>query len=210
MTALSERPLIPVNRAGQFTALVAVSRPAVRGALVRRLHSLGAREIFETTSLAGARSQSLTIDPGDLVIADSTLIDGSGVALVTELRRAGWPRGVVLGPSDDASSVRTALAAGIHGYVVTHPERIQARPLSGNVTIITPQTSDPIGPDGLSDRELEVLHLVAEGQGHREGELPSVLHAADLDRREHVLVRPALPEAPPAVVVRPPQGGVLG
>ena len=106
--------------------------------------------------------------PGDLVIADSTVVDGSGVALVTELRRAGWSRAVVLGPSDDAAAVRTALAAGIHGFVVTQAERVAPRPLTGPVTIVTSNSPAATGPESLSDREIEVLRQVADGRSNRD------------------------------------------
>ena len=168
MSALTERGVLPTQRLGQFTALVVVNRPAVRGALVRRLHTLGAREVFETTSIAQARTYAQLNGPGDLVIADSTVVDGSGVALVTELRRAGWSRAVVLGPSDDAAAVRTALAAGVHGFVVTQAERVAPRPLTGPVTIVTSNSPAATGPESLSDREIEVLRQVADGRSNRD------------------------------------------
>ena len=47
------------------------------------------------------------------------LPDGSGIALVRELRALGWARGLVLSSTEDPYTVRAALAAGVRAFLVT-------------------------------------------------------------------------------------------
>jgi DNA-binding NarL/FixJ family response regulator len=166
VTALVDRGYLPSARSARFTAMVVVGRPALRAALVHRLRTLGAIDVCEAASVAEARARALNGGPRDLVIVDGALSDGSGVGLIGELRRRGWRRGVVLSPSDDPYTVRAALAAGVHGFVVAQTESREPRPLSGPVTIVTREPAS--GPNALSAREVEVLHLVAQGRSNRD------------------------------------------
>jgi DNA-binding NarL/FixJ family response regulator len=163
VTALVERNGVPHGfRAARFTAMAVVAHADLRETVVRRLQVLGAADITEAASVAEARARAMATGPRDLCIIDLALPDGSGLALLAELRHAGWTRCVVLSPGDDPYSVRAALAAGVKGFVVTGSAAEGARPPAG------PRGRGTGGPDGLSAREIEVLQLVSQGQSNRD------------------------------------------
>ena len=158
MTALVERhgsPVPQAGRAARFTAMVVVASPFVRETLARTLRGLGAVEVVEAGSLAEARSRALGTSARDLAVVDGSLPDGSGIALVRELRGLGWTRGVVLSATEDPYTVRAALAAGVRagGTHSIHP-----RPRAARLT----------GAEALSGREVEVLQLVSDGRSNKE------------------------------------------
>ncbi len=174
MTALVERhgstvPGPHAGRAARFTAMVVVASPFVRETLSRSLRNLGAVEVVEAGSLAEARSRALGTSARDLALVDGSLPDGSGIALVRELRGLGWTRGVVLSASEDPYTVRAALAAGVRAFLVTASSggptaragaapSIHARPRAARLT----------GAEALSGREVEVLQLVSDGRSNKE------------------------------------------
>ena len=123
------------------------------------------------------------------------LPDGSGLAILAETRAAGWPNGLALSAADDIGAVRSALAGGVKGYVVTGT-RVTAGMQRPGLNGINPMSGRPMGgqlrrpgapgipgaPGGapgapgtphppayreLSGREVEVLRLVAEGQSNK-------------------------------------------
>ncbi len=178
MTALADRGLTPSARSARFTAMVVVGQPALRAALVHRLRLLGAADVLEAASVAEARARAHASGPRELVVVDGSLGDGSGAALVHELRQRGWRRGVVLSPTDDPYTVRSSLAAGVRGFVVSSADRSESRgwvppasmprPRSGEVPVQIVARPGPTGADSLSDREVEVLSLVAEGMSNKD------------------------------------------
>lgn len=168
MTVVVERSGVPFGyRASRFTAMAVVAHADLRESVVRRLQVLGAAEVSEAASIAEARARAMSHGPRDLCVIDLTLPDGSGLALLGELRQAGWSRCVLLSPGDDPYSVRAALAAGVKGFVVTGSTQEGVRPPT------TGRGRSTSGPDGLSQREIEVLQLVAQGRSNRDigGEL---------------------------------------
>jgi len=117
--------------------------------------------VSEAASIAEARARAMATGPRDLCVIDVALPDGSGLALLHELRQAGWGRCVVLSSGDDLYSVRAALTAGVKGFVVTGSANDSVRnALAGR------RASG--GPEGLSQREIEVLQLVAGGKSNRD------------------------------------------
>jgi DNA-binding NarL/FixJ family response regulator len=162
VTTLVERGAAYAYRASRFTAMAVVTHPVLRETVVRRLQALGAGEVVEAASIAEARARALTTGPRDLCIVELGLPDGSGLSLMTELRQAGWGRCVLLSPGDDPYSVRAALSAGVKGFVVTGPTNDTVRPLP------TARRGSGTGPDGLSQREIEVLQLVSQGRSNRD------------------------------------------
>ncbi len=152
------QPTLP----GRFRALVVVADPFARATLVKDLAGLGAVDIAEAASLSEARIRAVGA-PRELAVVDLTLPDGSGLALLHELRHAGWNRSLVLSALEDPYTVRGALAAGVRSFVVWGGSSASAavpaqRGARGSLD----------GPHSLSAREMEVLQLVADGQSNKD------------------------------------------
>jgi DNA-binding NarL/FixJ family response regulator len=182
--ALAERTATPTaDPAGGFTAMVVDDHPLVRESMVARLTAMGARDVVEAASIAEARARAHAGGTRDLCVLDVGLPDGSGLDLLSDLRAAGWPRLVVLSAADDPYSVRAAFVAGAQGYLLKSASPLVVadgvrRVLDGGV-YADPSVASLLaaglrgGPqqDGvaeLSGREIEVLHLVADGRSNKE------------------------------------------
>jgi DNA-binding NarL/FixJ family response regulator len=157
VTTMVERTGIPVPRPGRFAAMVVVANPNLREAVAHTLRALGARHVLEVGTVGEARIKA-GVGIADLVVAEAGLPDGSGIALIRELRAAGWQRGMVLTTNDDPYSVRAAISAGVRSYLVSAVSAVAARP-SG-------ERGD--GVDSLSGREIQVLQLVADGKSNKD------------------------------------------
>ncbi len=206
MTALVERhgstaPGPHTGRAARFTAMVVVASPFVRETLARSLRALGAVEVVEASSLAEARARALGTSTRDLAVVDSNLPDGSGIALVRELRGLGWVRGLVLSSTEDPYTVRAALAGGVRAFLVTSSSGGPSVRSAAPQTLATrPRAARLTGAEALSGREVEVLQLVVRRslqQGDRRGPRP-----VRADREE-----PPGPDRPQAGHRRPRRDG---
>lgn len=158
MTAVVERAgqTRPVARNPRYTALVAVQHPAAREAAVRILRNLGATDVLGATSVAQARAAA-NGRPGELCVLEAGLTDGSGVSLARDFDTIGWRRIVVLSTTDDPFAVRAALAAGVRCYLTTGNRTTHQAPLNSAASL-----------GGMSQREVEVLQLVADGHSNRD------------------------------------------
>jgi DNA-binding NarL/FixJ family response regulator len=119
--------------------MVVIADPRVRSTVTRHLWALGVRDVIEASSLAEARPRVGT--PRDICVADVHLPDGSGLAILAETRAAGWPNGLALSAADDIGAVRSALASGVKGYVVTGTRvgnGVPQRPGMGGVPALRP------------------------------------------------------------------------
>ena len=155
--------VVPLPRS-RFGAMVIAASPQRRSALVSRLRALGARDVVEAASAAEARVRAGYDGPHDLVVVDAAIPDSPALALLADLRRAGWRRVVLMTHRDDPYAVRAALAAGVRGYVVV-PEAARA----ATVTLpLAPRRGARLAPDELSAREVEVLQLVADGRSNKD------------------------------------------
>ncbi|MFI7589217.1 response regulator transcription factor [Spongisporangium articulatum] len=137
--------------------MVVVNSPAIRESVAHTLRAMGARHVLEISTVAEARARA-SAGIADLVVAEAGLPDGSGIALVRELKAAGWQRGMVIATSDDPYSVRAAIGAGIRCYVVSTAASGAPRPVAERGE----------GVDALSAREIQVLQLVAEGKSNKD------------------------------------------
>ena len=170
-----------------FTAMVVDDHPLVRESMAARLRQMGAREVVEAATVGEARARARLSGPRQLCVLDLGLPDGSGLDLLAELRLAGWQRLVVLSASDDPYSVRAAFVAGAQGYLLKTASPVVVadgvrRVLDGGV-FADPSVASLLaaglrggptdsGVSELSDREIEVLRMVADGQSNKQvGEL---------------------------------------
>ncbi|RKT11021.1 MULTISPECIES: response regulator transcription factor [Streptomyces] len=195
MSVLLEHPAnVVAYRPTKPTAMVVIADPRVRNTVTRHLWALGVRDVIEVSSIAEARPRVST--PRDICVADVHLPDGSGLTILAETRAAGWPNGLALSAADDIGAVRSALAGGVKGYVVTGTRTNVAMPgrpglpigaggLAGRMrrpgmpgmpgAAGAPGAPGAPGAQGpqptayreLSGREVEVLRLVAEGQSNK-------------------------------------------
>jgi len=173
VTALVERhgsaaqgPQSP--RAPRFTAMVVVASPFVRETLGRTLRSLGAADVVEASCLAEARVRAPGTVQRDLCVVEVGLPDGSGIALVRELRALGWSRAVVLSGAEDPYTVRAALAGGVRAFLVSSAAGHAGPVPQPGATVPRSRPGRPAGAEGLSGREVEVLQLVADGRSNKE------------------------------------------
>jgi DNA-binding NarL/FixJ family response regulator len=183
VSALVEQRGMPMGvRSPRFSALVAVNDAGLRQDVVRGLAALGASDILEAASIAEARARTRSGPVRDLLVVEIGLPDGSGVALLGELRALGWQRGIVLAADGDPFSVRAALAAGVRAVVVSQgPSRATGAAGAPRGPIRGSQTA---GVDGLSGREIEVLALVASGRSNRD--IGTELHLSALTVKSHL------------------------
>jgi DNA-binding NarL/FixJ family response regulator len=137
--------------------MVVVANPALREAVAHTLRALGARHVLEVGTVAEAR-QRASAGIAEICVAEAGLPDGSGIALIRELRAAGWTRGMVLTTNDDPYSVRAAISAGVRSYLVSAGASQAVRPSGDRADAV----------DSLSAREIQVLQLVADGKSNKE------------------------------------------
>lgn len=145
---------------------------------------LEAEDDIETVGEAGdaveAVAQSAKLAP-DVVLMDVTMPGGSGVeAIAAVLSAAPGARVLMLSMQDDPAYVRAALTAGASGYVLkeaAYAELIEAvRDVAAGGRYVHPrlgaqlavEAARPQPADDLSDREREVLGLLARGYTNQE------------------------------------------
>ena len=158
MAAVAERVgLVPLPRTGRFSALVVVGPQGQRESVSRTLRSLGVREVVQASSVEEGRRRAASVRGPAICVVDVALPDGSGIALLRDLRALGWQRGVVLSHLEDPYTVRAALAAGVRCLLV-----------SGRPAPSYPTTGAGGLAEQLSGREVEVLQHVANGRSNKE------------------------------------------
>jgi DNA-binding NarL/FixJ family response regulator len=158
VAAVAERVAgVPVARPGRFAALVVIGPLGPRESVSKLMRSLGAREVVQAGSVEEGRRRARLLGPHALCVTDVSLPDGSGVALLRDLRSLGWQRGVVLSTMDDAYTVRGALTSGVRCFLVSGRPTGLATGAGGNGLA-----------EQLSEREVEVLQHVANGRSNKE------------------------------------------
>ena len=155
----------------RFTAMVVVASPFVRETLARTLRALGRgrgrRGRHRSPRRAPARRGTTA---RDLAVVDSSLPDGSGIALLRELR------GARLGPRPGAVRHRRPLhrprrpgrrRPRLPGHrLLRRPPA--AAPAAPHTLAARPRAARLTGAEALSGREVEVLQLVADGRSNKE------------------------------------------
>ena len=122
----------------------------------------------------------------DVLILDIHMPGGSGLAAIPGIREESPDtRIVMLTMQAETSAAREALQAGVHGYILKEAaseELVKAvRMAARGKTYLQPElgarlAAEPewAGPDDLSDRETEVLRLIA--LGHTNNEIAEALY----------------------------------
>jgi DNA-binding NarL/FixJ family response regulator len=148
----------------RFSALLVSSDATRRGALAHRLRQYGARTVIEASGHAEAVSRAHVDGPHDLCVVDGTTGEGPVLPMINELRAMQWRRVVLLTGRDDAFAVKSALGAGIRGYIVSPRRGSMSAPRN---VIPLQRGRGRTTPDELSTREIEVLQAVAEGRSNK-------------------------------------------
>ena len=145
----------------------------------------GFEVVAEAVDLDGARRYVRGHHP-DVLVLDLNLPGGLSLGAIPELR-AGFPdtQIVVLTMQDEPAYARQALSSGALGYVLkeaAESELVHAvRRAAAGDTYLNPRLGarvaaepPPGPPDGLSERELEVLRMIA--LGHTSAEIAKQLY----------------------------------
>jgi DNA-binding NarL/FixJ family response regulator len=177
-------------RPAKLTAMVVVHDPRVRTSVTRHLWALGVRDVVEASTIAEARSRMATVR--DIAVVDVHLPDGPGLALLAEMRTAGWNSAVAISTADDTNAVRAALASGVRGYVVTGARTLpQARPGLNGMNGAGPMGHGH-GPAHLRERRLAAMSGQAGTMAAlAQGSIPNTMNAGvrELSAREIEVLR---------------------
>jgi DNA-binding NarL/FixJ family response regulator len=178
---VKEKSPLPVLR-----LLIVDDHPIVRRGLVRYLSRALKLEAVAEAETEAQALEVLQQQPIDFVIADLSLPGPSGLDLIKQIKAAHPDMPVlVLSMYDEAFYAERVLRAGAAGYVMKQEaieEVLQAirKVLAGDIYISPRMASRMLhrfvrgGRDAsssiaqLSDRELEVYHLIGQGYGTRE------------------------------------------
>jgi DNA-binding NarL/FixJ family response regulator len=113
----------------------------------------GLGQIIAVDSVAGAQEIIERGIVGHLALVSLAFGDNS-VPLIQALRRARWRSIVVLAPAPNPEVVVTVMQAGACGVLRGHP--------------LSPIAAPPLQVGELSEREIEVLALVANGESNKQ------------------------------------------
>ena len=171
----------PAAGAAPVRLLIVDDHPVVRDGL----SSLFAREAgFEVLGEAADGAEAVRLAAAltpDVILMDLRMPGMDGVAAISELaRRGSTARVLVLTTYDNDSHVLPAIEAGATGYLLKDAPRDElvraVRAAAHGEAVLSPSVAavlmgrvrGPASPGPLSQRELEVLGLVAAGNTNRE------------------------------------------
>ncbi len=178
---------------GRIRVLIVDDHPVVRLGLRTLLESVGN---IEVTGMAGsAREAMLEIRrvPSDVVLMDMRMPEMGGAEAILALRRMQPDmRILVLTNYEGDEYIVRALQAGAMGYLLKsapQAEIVQAvQTVHANQRFVPPHITkrllESIGREELSQRELEILTLVAKGMTNKE--VADALGISDKTARNHV------------------------
>lgn len=141
--------------------------------------------VAEADDIESARRYTRGHHP-DVLVLDLNMPEGSSIDAIPDIRRESpETRIVILTMQDEPAYARQALGAGVLGYVLkdaADTELVEAvRRAARGDTYLNPRlgarlaSEPPPGPpDGLSEREVEVLRLIA--LGHTNAEIAESLY----------------------------------
>jgi two-component system, NarL family, response regulator NreC len=168
------------NGKGGIRVVLADDHVVVRSALKMLLDG---EDGIEVVAEAGDAQSAVRYAGGhrpDVMILDINMPGGSGLSAIPEIRSASPDtRIVMLTMQEETSAAREALQAGVLGYILKEAaseELVKAvRLAAAGKTYLQPELGarlaaepESAAPDDLSDRELEVLRLIALGYTNNE------------------------------------------
>lgn len=159
--------------------LIVDDHPVVRSGLVALL---GAETGLDVVGAAASGEEALTLAAElhpDVVLCDLRLGAGlDGVGVTAALRRANGPAVLILTTYDNDSDIARAVLAGAAGYLLkdAEPAAIVAgiADAAAGRLVLAPDLEGRVvermvtGVPALSERELDVLRLVADGFANKE------------------------------------------
>jgi len=168
--------------------LICDDHPLFRQGLRRLLSTVSDFQVVAEVGRGDEVVSAVKARRPDLVILDVELPGNSGIAAVEQLRAEGAkPRVLMLSGFSDATRIRAALRSGANGYVLKNapPAELIAtiRQVAAGSTVLGPAVAETIATEFradpeeqrvrrllavLSERELEVLRFVADGQSNAE------------------------------------------
>lgn len=198
-------PNLPADSILPAPVLIVEDEPLIQQRLQRILAQLGyaADALLFAASLAEAR-RVMAANPSALALVDLGLPDGNGAELIAELRAADPAIGIlVISAWSTEDAILAALRAGATGYLLKERDDLEVTlsirsVLRGGapidpfiarrlITEMKPQQdASPEQPQEavLSDRETEILQLVADGLSNRE--IAEQLHISRYTVESHV------------------------
>jgi len=168
--------------------LICDDHPLFRQGLRRLLSTVSDFQVVAEVGRGDDVMSAVKARRPDLVILDVELPGNSGIAAVEQLRAEGAKtRVLMLSGFSDATRIRAALRSGANGYVLKNapPAELIAtiRQVAAGSTVLGPAVAETIATEFradpeeqrvrrllavLSERELEVLRFVADGQSNAE------------------------------------------
>jgi two-component system response regulator NreC len=165
---------------GTIRVVIADDHAVVRRGLRALLEAAGEFEVVaEAEDIAAAQRYVRGHHP-DVLVQDLNMPEGSSLNAVPDLRRESpQTQIVVLTMQNEPAYARQALSAGVLGYVLKEAadtELVEAvRRAAAGDSYLNPRLGarvaaepPPGPPDGLSEREVEILRLVALGYTNAE------------------------------------------
>lgn len=166
--------------ADRIRLLIVDDHPVVRGGLIGLFAGDGE---FEVIGEAGTGRQAVTLARAlqpDVILMDLRMPELDGVAAIAQLTDAGVrSRVLVLTTYDTDSDVLSAIEAGATGYLLKDapPDELfrAVRAAARGEAVLSPSVATRVvgqvrapAQEPISQRELEVLELVARGASNRE------------------------------------------
>jgi DNA-binding NarL/FixJ family response regulator len=175
--------------------LIVDDHPLIRVGVRRSLESAdGISVAGECADLAAAREWLANSGKAEVVILDRSLPDGDGLEIVP-LFKAGGMKVIVLTVEDADEEIRSAIEAGVDGYLLKSSDTDQIVHAIGIVLqdagafpaqilqkLSRGESEDPLAK--LSSRELEIAEYVAQGYSNKV--IGAKLNLSDNTVRNHL------------------------
>jgi len=180
-----------------ISLLIVDDHPVVRDGL---RGMFGADPRFEVVGEAGDGAEAVAVAERlrpDVILMDLRMPGTDGVAAIRELMKRGVPsRVLVLTTYDTDSHVLPAIEAGATGYLLKEAPRAElvraVEAAARGQAVLSPAVATRLlgqvrkpAPAPLSQRELEVLELIAQGSTNREA--AKRLHISETTVKTHLL-----------------------